>query len=230
MKSIREEIRTRYWAPLERRHKPGAWRALDAGYGDRRRGYHSWAHIADLLEKRNEMSGLAARGDVVATAIFWHDAVYHTQNANGGRRLDRENVSDSAELFRAYAQTDAVDADAVHDMIVATADHISAKPKQQYYPGFAEDFDLFLDLDLSPLAAPWKIFEANLEKIRFEYSGTSEAEFISSQLDMLERFLKADTRLFRRAETKNLWLKSARANLTRCADVLQALLTHTPCS
>ena len=47
---------------------------------------------------------------------------------------------------------------AVHDLIMATANHMHARAERHYYAGFADDLDLFLDLDLSSLASPSEEF------------------------------------------------------------------------
>jgi predicted metal-dependent HD superfamily phosphohydrolase len=89
---------------------------------------------------------------------FWHDVVYRTQNQDGSPRPDYENVRDSCELFRQYTSLSKPDADAVYDLIMATANHLQARAEKQYYAGFSGDLDLFLDLDLSSLASPWEEF------------------------------------------------------------------------
>ena len=144
-----DEIIRRHWRSLEASHKPSAWGALDRGYGDARRAYHSWAHISELLEKLDEFQALSARPALIATAVFWHDFVYTTQGPGGAKRSDLENVRDSAELFLRHTLLNADDAAAVHELIMATADHTRAEVKKEHYDGFAGDLDLFLDLDLS---------------------------------------------------------------------------------
>ena len=83
-------------------------------------------------------------------------------------------------------------------------------------------------MDFSPLAAPWKTFAENLEHIRFEFAWVPEREFYSSQIGTLEGFLKADARLFRRAETRKKWLAAAKDNLKFCIDALRAKLALEP--
>ena len=224
---VKEIIRT-HWRSLEASHKPSAWGALDRGYGDARRAYHAWEHIAELLEKLDEFQALAARPALIATAVFWHDSVYATQAPDGAKRSDLENVRDSAELFLRHTLLNADDAAAVHELIMATADHTRAEAKKEHYDGFADDLDLFLDLDFSPLAAPWKIFAENLEHIRFEFAWVPEREFYANQIGMLEGFLAADARLFRRAETRKKWLVAAKDNLKFCIDALRAKLALEP--
>jgi predicted metal-dependent HD superfamily phosphohydrolase len=218
---MHREIREKYWIPLEGRHRTGAWEALDAGYTESHRAYHTWEHVGSLLEKLSEFSDLSTRSNIIAVSVFWHDVVYRTQNPDGSPRPDYENVRDSGELFRQYALMNKSDSDAVHDLIMATANHLQARAEKQYYAGFAGDLDLFLDLDLSSLAAPWEEFVEALARIRSEFSWAPEIVFCTIQLQILEKFAKEDVRLYRRAETSEKWRDAARANLKRCVTELQ---------
>jgi predicted metal-dependent HD superfamily phosphohydrolase len=218
---INREIREKYWMPLEGRHRAGAWEALDAGYAEKHRAYHTWDHVAGLLEKLSEFSDLSTRSDIIAVSVFWHEVVYKTQNQDGSPRPDYENVRDSCELFRQYTLLSKPDADAVYDLIMATANHLHARAEKQYYVGFSGDLDLFLDLDLSSLASPWEEFAEDFARIRTEFSWASEVVFCSIQLQILENFAKADVRLYRRAETSKKWRDAARTNLKRCVAELQ---------
>jgi predicted metal-dependent HD superfamily phosphohydrolase len=215
------EIIKKYWMPLERKHKTGAWEALEAGYSERRRAYHTWDHLAFLFEKLCAFSDLSTRADIIAVSVFWHDVVYRTQNLDGSPRTDYENVRDSAQLFRQYTLLNQHDADAVYDLIMATASHLQARATKQYYVGFAGDFDLFLDLDLSSLASPWQEFAEDFARIRSEFSWESDIVFSSRQIQILENFIKEDARLYRHAETREKWLDAARANLKRCVAELK---------
>jgi predicted metal-dependent HD superfamily phosphohydrolase len=213
---MNREIREKYWTPLEGRHKTGAWEALDAGYTESHRAYHTWDHVADLLEKLSEFSDLSSRSDIIAVSVFWHDVVNTTQNQDGSPRPDYENVRDSGQLFRQYTLLKKPDAVAVYDLIMATANHLQARAEKQYYAGFAGDLDLFLDLDLSSLASPWEEFVEDRARIRTEFAWAPETVFCTSQLQILEKFAKKGVRLYRRAETAEQWRDAAMANLKRC--------------
>ena len=213
---VNSEIKKKYWIPLEAKHKIGAWEALDAGYTERHRAYHSWQHVAGLFEKLGEFSDLSTRADIIAMSAFWHDVVYRTQNHDGTQRPDYENVRESAELFRKYTLLNQPDAAAVYDLIMATANHLQARADTQHYAGFAGDLDLFLDLDLSSLASPWEQFVEHFNAIRYEFSWVPELGFYSKQIQILENFAKDDVQLYRRAETREKWRDTARANLMRC--------------
>ena len=221
-----DDLRNRYWALLAKQHAPGAWEILNAAYREAHRGYHSWDHIDDLLQKLDAFVHLATRPDLIATAIFWHDAVYATRVEDGGLRPDFDNVHDSAALYCRHTLSNETDAAAVCDMIMATADHLDAKAAGELYPGFSQDLDLFLDLDLSSLAAPWERFAENLDKIRFEYSWVPEIQFSHGRLKMLRTFLDRGDRLFRLDETRALWSPEARANLMRCIGELRAQIAR----
>jgi predicted metal-dependent HD superfamily phosphohydrolase len=220
-RQINQEIRKKYWEPMEGSHKTGAWEALDAGYTERHRAYHTWEHVAGLLENLSEFSDLSTRTDIIALFVFWHDVVYRTQNQDGSPRPDYENVRDSGELFRQYTSLNKSDADAVHDLIMATANHLQARAEKHYYAGFADDLDLFLDLDLSSFASPWEEFAENLARIRTEFSWAPEVVFCSIQLQILKNFANDDVRLYRRAETSRKWRDTASANLKRGITELQ---------
>jgi hypothetical protein len=92
--------------------------------------------------------------------------------------------------------------------------------------GFADDLDLFLDLDLSSLALPWDEFVDDLARIRTEFSWAPEVVFCSIQLQILDNYAKDDVRLYRRAETSRKWRDAARANLNRCITELQKKLPN----
>ncbi|MGH6819805.1 MAG: hypothetical protein ACREDU_02960, partial [Methylocella sp.] len=169
----------------------------------------------------SEFSDLSTRSDIIAVSVFWHDVVYRTQNQDGSPRPNYENVCESGELFRQYTLLNKPDADAVHDLIMATANHLQARAEKHYYAGFADDLDLFLDLDLSSLASPWEEFVEGLARIQTEFSWAPEVVFCSIQLQILENFGKDDVRLYRRAETSGKWRDAARTNITRCISELQ---------
>jgi predicted metal-dependent HD superfamily phosphohydrolase len=212
----RTDIRDRYWLPLQAAHKAGAADALEAAYANPERGYHSWSHISDLLESFEQVSGFATRPDLITMAIFWHDAVYITQTANHERRDDLSNVRDSAALFAEYTLLDAPEAQAVEELIMATADHLGTIASREHYPGFSKDLDLFVDLDLSTLAAPWSRFAVNFEAIRFEFSWVPNAAFNAAQGAFLLKLLTSEDKLFRRSETIRRWRGDAVTNIKRC--------------
>jgi predicted metal-dependent HD superfamily phosphohydrolase len=222
--ALAARIKERYWLPGESSYRPGAWAELDARYGEAHRAYHTWRHIDEIFERLASLSNVAKRRDIIIAATFWHDAVYDLRDEDGAPRADRDNVRASADLFRRYTTLSAGEATAVEDLIMGTADHLRAKPDIERYPGFYNDFDLFLDLDLGSLASPWDQFETNLHKLRFENAMTAEADFYREQITMLTRFREQGALLFRCKETRQRWSHDAAANLGRCIEELRRKL------
>jgi predicted metal-dependent HD superfamily phosphohydrolase len=222
--ALAARIKERYWLPGEASYQPGAWAELDARYGEAHRAYHTWRHIDEIFERLASLSNVAKRRDIIIAATFWHDAVYDLRDEDGARRADRDNVRASADLFRRYTALSAGEASAVEDLIMGTADHLHARPDIERYPGYYNDFDLFLDLDLGSLASPWDQFETNLHKLRFENAMTAEADFYREQIAMLTRFREQDALLFRCKETRQRWSRDAAANLGRCIEELRRKL------
>jgi predicted metal-dependent HD superfamily phosphohydrolase len=224
-----EAIIDTYWARIAARHDEEAFAAIDAAYREPQRAYHAWGHIVDLLKKLDGLPHLAARPDLIATAIFWHDSVYLTRDPDGRARADAENVRASAELFARHSKFDPIEAQAIHDMIMATASHMKAKATTEHYPGFGQDLELLLDLDLSSLAAPWPVFEKNLDAIHFEFGWESDETFYEGRVKMLETFLGGGERLYRLPQTRALWLAAARENLLRVdAELRNRLVSSHP--
>jgi predicted metal-dependent HD superfamily phosphohydrolase len=210
-----------YWDLIASNHDPNAFAALDAAYREPQRGYHDWSHIVDLLAKLNHFKALAVRPDLIAAAIFWHDAVYVTRDDDGLLRPDAENVRASAALFERCSKFEKQEAEAIRDLILATANHLKASTVNEHYPGFGRDFDLFLDLDLSSLGAPWPVFNHNLARLRFEYAWVPEPLFCLGRLQMIETFAARGGALYRRDETREIWTEPARENLARAQEELR---------
>ncbi len=212
------------WREIAAAHKEGAFEVLASGYADPKRGYHNWSHLEDLLAKLDQLERLATRKDLLIAAIFWHDAVFVTYESDGAQRLDAVNVHASAALFKQFSLHSAADAQAVCELILATITHLSARASEGSYSGFVQDFDLFLDLDLSSLGASWPIFRENLDQIYFEYSLTPETSFYQDRLRMFEKFQNCSANLYRLKESRDLWLTQAQENIKRVKIELLNLL------
>lgn len=222
------EVLSAHWARIADRHDPDAYGALARGYGDPARGYHDWSHIVDLLTKLDAFAHLATRPDLIAASIFWHDSVFITRTSEGVVRSDAENVRDSADLFERHARFPAAEIAAIREMIMATANHLSATPQTTHYPGFAQDMDLFLDLDLSSLGAPWPAFRRNFERIRSEYPWVDAIEFDRQRLGMLEKFAACSEGVFRLAASRALWSAPTQENCQLIRDEILQRLRHSP--
>lgn len=209
---MKEEIRTRYWAPLEGRHESGAWEVLDAGYREGQRAYHTWAY--------RRLAGKARRA-VASRHPRRHRSHGHFLARRGlsDAERGRQSAARSRECLRQRRIVSPI-----YVVGHATADHLRAEAETQHYVGFSDDLALFLDMDFSSLGSPWAEFVDNLANIRFEFSWMSEPLFRSTHVPALESFAEK-ARLYRRAETSAKWEAAAKSNLTRCLAELKGGVT-----
>lgn len=187
-----------------------AWRALDAGYGEAGRHYHSWRHIADLLEGHDAVRALpdfaGLDHDAIDLAILFHDAVYDTA------RTDNEVRSAALLLTHAGPAAESGPIRAAEAMIQATAAHA---------PSDDAATRLMLDLDLAVLGAPRPVYEAYAAAIRREYAAVPEAAWRFGRAGVLDRFL-ARLDLYQTRPFRDRFETAARTNLAAEADTLRA--------
>jgi len=156
---------------------------LTRRYDEPQRHYHATSHIVDLLEKFVPISGQFERSDEAMAALYFHDAIYEIG------KPDNETLS--AELALEALPQLGFTADATARVAVtieATASHAAT--------GDA-DTDLFIDLDMSILAAPRKQYSVYAHNVMSEFTTVySKADYIAGRTSMfLEPSLKRE-RLF----------------------------------
>ncbi len=181
-------------------------------YDDPRRGYHAWSHPLALLELLAEVRDRLADPLAVECAILLHDAVYDP------RRTDNEHRSAAlARELLAGVVTEATLERAVR-LIEATERHQVPEdmPERE-----AADMRVFLDMDLSVLAAADDAFDAYEAGVRHEYAHVPDAEFRQGRAAILAGFLARD-RLYLAEWGRARFEARARANLRRSLAALGA--------
>lgn len=141
------ELISRFYEEIERK------------YTSNRRHYHNLYHIAALLRFCEQYAGELNDHDVVAFAVFYHDIIYNP--------LRKDNEPRSAQLAVKRLQALQVPAAAIEQVklyIEATQTH--AVNAAVTHMG---DLQLFLDFDMSILAADWEAYEAYTRQVRKEY-------------------------------------------------------------
>lgn len=179
--------------------------ALKARYREPQRHYHTWAHIEALLGHFDDIQPHLHDPTAVRWALYWHDAIYDPRAS--------DNEDQSADLLSAQAPPEL---SAAHLM---RADRIIRATKSHQVPqGLslkdASDLALFLDIDLSILAAPQPVFERYEAQIRAEYAFVPEDLYRQARSGILTGFLARD-RLYFSDHYHALWERPARANLQR---------------
>lgn len=161
------------------------------------RGYHDLRHLAEVLERIDELGG---SGDVdLQLAAWFHDAVYDTLGDNEDR---------SARLAEAVltepVRVPGVDVVEVSRLVRLTIDHDPA-----------EDDDrgaILCDADLGILAAAPERYAEYVAGVRRDYAQVPDADFRTGRLQVLQG-LAARDRLFRTAHARAHWEPRARENL-----------------
>ena len=175
------------------------------------RGYHAWSHPQALLALLPDVRDRLADPLAVECAILLHDAVYEPAAADNERRsavLAREllhGVVPDETLRRTVRLIEATER---HEV---PADATGAE---------AVDISIFLDLDLSILAAAPAAFDAYEAGVRHEYRNVPENMFRLRRAAILERFL-ARERLYLSDWGRTRFEAPARANLARSLATLR---------
>lgn len=175
------------------------------------RGYHGWSHPLALLALLPEVEDRLHDPLAVRCAILLHDAVYEPRRADNESRsaeLAGELLSGVVApdvLARTLALIEATKAHAIPDAL-SEAD--------------AADMAVFLDMDLSILAASDAVFDAYEDGVRHEYREVPDDLFRMGRAAILEGFLARD-RLYMSPWGLERFEGPARVNLRRSIDALR---------
>lgn len=183
--------------------------ALKARYREPQRAYHTWEHIEALLRHFDAHRELVSDGTAVLWAIYWHDAIYDPRAS--------DNEQKSMEAFRQTAMDvlDHQSVESVSAMILATVKHDLPNGDATW----RKDCGVFLDFDLSILAAPAPVFDQYEANVRKEYAFVAEEFFRTGRKAILERFLQRPA-LYFTAVLRDLWEEKARENVKRSIEAL----------
>jgi predicted metal-dependent HD superfamily phosphohydrolase len=157
------------------------------------RGYHDLRHLADVLDRLDEL-GMGDDREVVLAAWF-HDAVYDGAPAPEER---------SAALAAIELDGTGVDVDEVVRLVRLTEHH---DPHDGDHRGEA-----LCDADLAILAASADRYADYAEGVRQEYAEYSDADFRAGRLRLLHDLVARD-RLFRTPYAREHWEPRARENV-----------------
>ncbi|MGI9041511.1 MAG: HD domain-containing protein [Gemmatimonadales bacterium] len=157
------------------RQSPETFAQLSAAYGEPHRAYHTAEHIRDCLQQLDAAPSHDRERDLVETAIWFHDLVYHPgapdnearSAAAAGRMLADAGVSSEfvAEVGRLILLTRHLD------------------------PPADSRGRLLCDVDLSILGRAPAQFAEFERRIRAEYARVPEPEYRAGRAQVLQRFL-----------------------------------------
>lgn len=168
--------------------------ALLAAYAEEDRGYHDSRHLAEVLDRLDELmpAGHPSR-DAVVLAAWFHDAVYDGE-AGAERR--------SADWARRVLPEPR--AGEVARLVELTESH---RPADDDVDG-----QLLCDADLAILAAGTERYAEYVAGVRQEYAEVSDSAFRAGRAAVLRDLLAKPT-LFHTDQARERWEGAARANV-----------------
>lgn len=163
---------------------------LLAAYAAEGRSYHDTRHLAEVLDRLEE---LGCEDVVVRLAAWFHDAVYDAAAGDEERSATWVERALPPEVAGEVAR-----------LVRVTADHDPA----------ADDLagQLLCDADLAILASPPTRYEEYAEDVRREYAAVPDHDFARGRGAILADLL-ARPRLFHSEHARTSWEEPARANL-----------------
>lgn len=175
---------------------------LEAAYAEPHRRYHTRAHIDACLRLLDEVQGLSAHErQILAWAIWWHDAVYDAKAADNEARSAEMADADLAEMGVGSA-----DRAEVARLIHLTAGH-TVEPGDRLGA-------ILVSIDLSILGAQPADYDAYARAVREEYAHVPDELWRAGRGRVLTRFLEAPA-IFPDPDLRERLEAQARANLTR---------------
>ena len=146
-------------------------------YGEPGRFYHTLGHVDACLVEFDRVSGSAVHSFEVRLALWFHDVVYDPGRGDNVERSVDYAVDALAGLI------DDASLSRVCDLIYATR-----------HDGCVSGWDmgLVVDIDLSILGKPWRVFEKYEEEIRKEYSWVPLEDYCKGRAGVLGGFLDRD--------------------------------------
>jgi predicted metal-dependent HD superfamily phosphohydrolase len=178
---------------------PEAGADLVRRYEEPHRRYHTTAHLAEVLDRVDDLAAEADDLEAVRLAAWFHDAVYDP--------LGTGNEECSAALAERVLATTGRPAETVAEvarLVRLTATHDPA--------GGDRNGAVLCDADLAVLAADPGRYAAYAAAVREEYATVPDETLRRGRADVLRRLLDLPS-LFRTARGRERWEDAARHNV-----------------
>lgn len=175
---------TQCWLELSRREAfppvqaEDVWQHLSQFYVEPHRRYHTFGHLAFMLDVLRESGTTFSDESVVDLAVLFHDAVYDARRSDNEARSAGFATSVLGDCGFAPARTARVS-----EFIQATAGHPPASGD--------DDLDTFLDADLAILGEQRERYLQYVADVRAEYSFVSDEQWRIGRTRVLNHFLAA---------------------------------------
>jgi len=182
------------------------WQELEKQYSQKKRHYHTLAHIENLLRLATDYSAMVQDWETFVFAIFYHDAVYNVLRSD-----NEEKSALLAEKRLTQMGFPAHRIAACQTLILATKTHAASANT---------DANLLMDADLSVLGADWDTYSAYAAQVRREYSIYPDLVYRPGRRKVLSKFLERDC-IFKTPDFRSRLEAQARENIQLEISLLQ---------
>lgn len=175
-------------------------------YAERHRYYHDFSHIMQILKEFKEVRHLCKNPDAVEMALWNHDLIYMTGEADNE---ERSAGSTFKMLYNAGLSTPYIQE--VGRLIMLSKEHEIIKVKKD------NDGALFNDIDLSILGQPPAVFDLYDRNIWKEWvfeKVVTNDEFVKSRVEFFEEIL-GRLRIYSTPYFRAKYEKTAKTNVKR---------------
>ncbi|MEM7033862.1 MAG: N-methyl-D-aspartate receptor NMDAR2C subunit [Chloroflexota bacterium] len=194
------------WLDLKGQTNPEtSYNALCDLYTESHRAYHNLNHIEDCLTQFAEVKHLAEQPNEVEAALWLHDVIYDP------RASDNEAQSkDWAVDILTQGKVTKTSIETISILILDTQHTVIPQTL---------DGKLIVDIDLSILGRPPKVFEKYEQQIRGEYQWVPIEHYRLGRRQILQSFLERD-QIYQTAFFQERFEIQARKNLQTSIDQL----------
>lgn len=178
-----------------------AAKLLSPLYAEPHRAYHNATHVQALLKLADAHADLMRDSLAVRLAIWFHDAVYDTARP------------DNEERSACLAEQTLSEWNCGVSLISSVVSKVRATAGHRWEDG-DPDTAVFLDFDLSVLAAPEPVYDRYAQQIAEEYAWLPQTDYRAGRIKVLKGFLGRQ-HLYFTERFRDQWEALARANLYR---------------
>lgn len=182
------------------------WQELEKQYSQKKRHYHTLAHIENLLRIGHEHRPMVQDWETFVFAIFYHDAVYNVLRSDNE---EKSALLAGKRLTQIHFPTHRIAA--CKELILATKTHAASTNN---------DANLLMDADLSVLGAEWEAYFAYSEQVRKEYAIYPDIVYRPGRRKVLTKFLERDF-IFKTPDFRSRLEVQARENIQHEISLLQ---------
>ena len=187
-------------------------------YLEPERYYHNLSHIQNMLDKIDEITKIYKLNNnqdkfIIYCATYFHDIIYNINSINN-EELSAEYAS---KLLKELGVKQHL-INCIYDLILVTKTH-----KINTSLNVSETLQkIFIDADISIIAAPRSEYLNYAKNIRYEYYNIDERTFREHRAKFLQSILDRDA-IFNTVYMKELYERDAKQNIQSEMDVLTKL-------